>query len=366
MPTNLTKAISFIVSIILAVSQFPAIANRYVKNSMENKAAQTERLEAMKNGEISVVDEQSFASFDLNDPTIKYNKVRTIMTHNSYKRAMDNDVYKLSIRFFDEEKFKGSLSEHDTLVAQLKNGVRALEIDVRYQINGFKVFHFPLVDASSTSPDWKMTLEELNLWSNANPGHVPITVLVEMKEDIIYLNPLYRKMDETKFKALDKTIKDIMGDDKVVTASDIMGGYSTLAEVIKNDGWPKLSELRGKIIFLLHPDDKYTDMYINLDRTLKSQVFIPMIDYKDIDLYNDYAAFILHNQVDVDYIKDLVNKNYIVRTQMDSQQVYDEKLKAQALESGAQLLNTNLEKGIIFPKTGYEASLKDNYTIIDN
>ncbi|GEM_PF-3280221 len=49
---------------------------------------------------------------------------------------------------------------------------------------------------------------------------------------------------------------------------------------------------------------------------------------------------------------------------MDDNLTYDEAKKAAALASGAQLISTDLEKGVILPKTDYTAYLEDQYTII--
>jgi hypothetical protein len=188
---------------------------------------------------------------------------------------------------------------------------------------------------------------------------------VEFKDDNAYRNPLYQKMDEKKFKQLDDTIKTIMGS-SAVTAADLQGNkYASLGEMVENNCWPSLCSLKGKFIFLLHPG-AYTDMYINMDKTLKTQMFIPVISSEDIKNHYDYAAFILHDNPDAAEINGLVNNHYIVRTFMDNAQIYNEAFKASALASGAQMLTTDLEKGVIMPKTGYTAYLKDNYTIIDS
>ena len=128
--------------------------------------------------------------------------------------------------------------EHDTLSAQLGNGIRSFELDIRWQVNGFKIFHNGMPDNGSTCPDWKLALEELRLWSDANPGHVPITVLVEIKQDNPTRNPLYADMDAEKFRQLDQTVSEIVGAEKAVTPADLMGGWPTLGAMAQNGGWP--------------------------------------------------------------------------------------------------------------------------------
>lgn len=364
MPSSFMKVLSIIISIIAVLPQVPGAFSDYIKSAASQNTIQAQRLEAMRSGKVTVVDEQSFANFDLNDNSVKYNEVRMLTTHNSYKKSVPVSLYALSSKVFGPKTLKSNMYEHDTPVKQLENGVRGLELDIRWQFNGFKIFHQHLPDNLSNSPDWKMTLEELRLWSQANPSHVPITVLVEIKYDDPELNPLYRKMDEEKFRQLDDTIKTIMGKEQVITASGLMGNYPSLGAMVENNGWPALSAMKGKFIFLLHPDSEYTDMYINRDRTLKTQMFVPVISNGDIEKYPDYAAFVLSNDPNDTSIKGLVNRHYVVRTMMDSGLYYDENRKAAALACGAQMLTTDLEKGVIMPKTDYTAYISGKYTIV--
>lgn len=363
MNTEFVKIFSLILSIVAALPQLPGALKDYVRSVSSQTVVQAERLEAMRNGEITLVDEQRFASFNLSDTSVKLNEIRTLHTHNSYKRALPESLYELSAKVFGPDKFKSAMYEHDTPVKQLENGVRGLELDIRWQLNGFKIFHQPVPDNLSTSPDWEMTLEELRLWSDANPNHVPVTVLVEIKKDNPYWNPLYREMDANKFRQLDETVKIVMGS-KAITAAELMGSYPTLGAMVANNAWPALDTLKGRFIFLLHPDSVYTELYINRDKTLKTQMFVPMIANGEVENFYDFAAFVLSNEPYDARIKDLVNNNYIVRTMMDSGQWYNPARKAAALESGAQMLTTDLEQGVVLPKTDYIATLENEYTII--
>ncbi len=363
MNTEVVKIISLILSIVAALPQLPGALNDYVRSISSQTALQAQRLEAMQNGEITIVDEQGFANFDLSDTSVKLNEIRTLHTHNSYKRALPESLYQLSAKVFGPDRFKGSMYEHDTPVKQLENGVRGLEFDIRRQLNGFKIFHQPAPDNLSNSPSWEMTLEELRLWSDANPNHVPVTILVEIKKDNPYWNPFYRNMNEDCFRELDNTIKTIM-DNKAITAAQLMGNYPTLGAMVASNAWPALNDLKGKFIFLLHPDTAYTELYINMDKSLKTQMFVPMISNSDVTHYYEYAAFVLSNEPYDSRIKNLVNSHYIVRTMMDSGQWYNPARKAAALESGAQMLTTDLEQGVILPRTDYIATLENKSTII--
>ena len=230
----------------------------------------------------------------------------------------------------------------------------------------FSVHHNGLPDNGSTCPDWKLAHEELRLWSDANPGHVPITVLVEIKRDDPARKPLYADMDEEKFRQLDQTVADIVGAEKAVTPADLMGRWPTLGAMAQNGGWPSLAQLKGKIIFLLHPDSVYTRLYIGMDPSLKTQWFVPAFGAGETAVYPDDAAFLIANNPDIGLVRPLVARGCIVRVFMDYDRVYNASMKEAALASGAQILTTDLEKGVVLPRSDYVAEFPGGYTVARN
>ena len=107
-------------------------------------------------------------------------------------------------------------------------------------------------------------------------------------------------------------------------------------------------------------------MYIRLDPSLKSQYFVPVFGAWETEQHPDNAAFLIANTPDINFVRQLVSRGFIVRVFMDYDRVYDEGMKEAALASGAQILSTDLEKGVILPQSDYAASFPGGYTIARN
>src|SRR5207247_1030600 len=105
------------------------------------------------------------------DKTLRVNDVQVLGTHNSYhlrpSRSLSPD---------DESNYA-----HPPLDQQLASGIRGLEIDVQ-NAQDFPVYHSIIVDQSSNCPTLADCLDTVAQWSSANPGHVSITVFIELKE----------------------------------------------------------------------------------------------------------------------------------------------------------------------------------------
>ena len=53
---------------------------------------------------------------------------------------------------------------------------------------GFKVLHDSAVDYLTTTPTLIHALNEIKIWSQKNPKHVPIFILLEMKDSTLCLS----------------------------------------------------------------------------------------------------------------------------------------------------------------------------------
>src|SRR5690606_2654439 len=130
-------------------------------------------------------------------------------THNSYHAAIPEKELAL-IATRDPEGAKGLDYAHATLTEQLDAGARELELDIHHDPQGglyadpllprlaghdlgskwkdamarpgFKAFHISDVDVRSTCPRFRACLAEIRAWSDAHPGHVPITILINAKD----------------------------------------------------------------------------------------------------------------------------------------------------------------------------------------
>ncbi|MDR3263422.1 MAG: hypothetical protein LBT30_03850 [Clostridiales bacterium] len=330
-------------------------------------AEQKARVAALRDNPSAPVDEQSFASFDLASTDPKINAIQTLNTHNSYRKMLTPYMYAYFKTFYPQSKQAEFLYEHATFTEQLNDGVRGLEWDIRAQNGVFSIYHFTVFDYGSTAPDLTLALEEIKIWSDNNPGHVPVTILVEYKPEPWILNFKREKQGIEPLKRLNEAILQGLGADKLITPSDIIGGYGDMKEAVTADNWPRLSEAKGKFMFLLHYNAELTPIYISIDQSMKTLSMFPTVEidgsYKLFEKYEKYVSHILFNNPIKAEINALVSAGYIVRTRADADMYIIPERRAEALSSGAQLLTTDYVKGRHMPDNGYFVLFDDLYTI---
>lgn len=351
----LFKFTASLISLLLFVfTGLPAVISENKSAREKNIVQQLERIEALSeayaSGNYERVNESALAGFDVNKAYadgVSFNEVAYIATHNSYQLESVPSYRKL-YRDFENVSFgliSGDAPEYcsDTLTEQFNVGIRSIELDIETVVDGEKVgfvcTHSPLIDMTSSCYDFSLALKEIKMWSDANPNHLPITVIIEPKKIFIpdkgmkFLNMEYAQL-------LDALIRDVLGE-SLLTPADMMGDYPSLKAMREADGWLPLAECAGKVVVLLH-DTTVTKDYIAQDETIKSQAMFPMLRYKDRD--KDYASFLIVNKPkDIDkYSQELIfEKNLVVRTRVDTYGSYNEEDRRLTLESGAQILSTD-------------------------
>ncbi|WKL58962.1 phosphatidylinositol-specific phospholipase C1-like protein [Asticcacaulis sp. ZE23SCel15] len=335
---------------------------------------------------------------------LKLNEIQVLGTHNSYARPVDKRllavvdpiIEKMMAQFsanmsdadmarFKEEHPNGmKLSEglkydHPDLKTQLDAGLRSLEIDVNpdpegghyldpagYRLlraqgitdlpthnttdldkPGFKVLHVPDIDFRSHCPTLKMCLTDLREWSDANPKHVPVFIMLEAKSQGIPILPDPTPavpFDAARFDELDQEIINVLGRDRLLTPDDVRGNYATLNAAIRGGNWPKLSKARGKIIFLMITANGpgSTRVYLDGHPSLKGRVAFLRAEPGE-----DHSAFLMYDNALVrsEDIKRYVSEGYLVRTRSDIE-TYEAKTNDMArakaaFESGAQVVSTD-------------------------
>jgi hypothetical protein len=107
---------------------------------------------------------------------------------------------------------------------------------------GFKIIHQADVDTNSTCLTFVLCMQLVRTWSDAHPGHVPIDIHVEMKDD---------KATEPLFVELEKEILSVFSKDQIITPDDVRGNATTLGAAVRAHGWPTLGKVRGKVYFTL-------------------------------------------------------------------------------------------------------------------
>ena len=129
---------------------------------------------------------------------LKINQLQVIGSHNSYRHAIETDLYNLIQAKDTSRSLKGLQYTHIGITEQLNKGLRNLEIDVYADTKGgkyahpkgldiakseeaydpkglmnkpgFKVFHMPDIDFRTSCYTFEICLQELKRWSNANPA----------------------------------------------------------------------------------------------------------------------------------------------------------------------------------------------------
>lgn len=292
-------------------------------------------------------DEQKLADFNIeqaySDGT-KLNELAVIGTHNSYqtltyfpKRALDVILdYTTSSNRYDKSNF-----EMDTLTQQLEYGVRKLELDIETVDDGeisFIVTHDPLTDNVTSCYDFGKALEEIAMWSDNNPNHLPVYLLIEPKSGV----PNIKKMKNFSLQyalEFDNILRDVLGD-RLLTPAMAMGEYESLAEMRSADSWPTLKDCADKIIVLLHPCN-VTDDYIEADSSIKTQAMFPVLDLEEAD--KPYCSYILVNDPfeAAEYRETASEKNLIVRTRADAYPSFSDERYAATDSCGAQIVTTD-------------------------
>jgi len=166
-------------------------------------------------------------------------------------------------------------------------------------------------------------------------------ILVEAKDEPFFApvipTPVF--IGSAELRDLEDEIRSVFPEDRIVTPDFVRGDHASLEEAILTDGWPKLGEVRGKVMFALDNAGK-RDLYVDGDPSLAGRLIFPDSTPGEPD-----AAFVKVNDPDPVTIPDLVAQGYIVRTRADAGLVQgrtgDTSQRETALASGAQFVSTD-------------------------
>jgi membrane-associated phospholipid phosphatase len=302
------------------------------------------------------------------DANLKLNDILTVGTHNSYKRAIPAPVMAL-VAQLSQSQAEALDYAHAPLAAQLEDGARQLEIDIfndpqggRYAYPvafrlagvalqssmsaalakpGFKVMHIQDVDVLSDCVLLEDCLTAIRDWSAANPKHVPILLMVNLKRDKAMAPGGVDALpfDDAAFDALDKTVRVVFPTTMLITPGDVQGDYLTLREAVLNDNWPTLGAARGRILFAIDEDEQIARAY----RAARQD---PVFFVNTHENSPDAAYLTLNDPVaDAARIRAAVEAGFIVRTRADAGtrevRLNDIGRREAALRSGAQFVSTD-------------------------
>jgi hypothetical protein len=179
------------------------------------------------------------------------------------------------------------------------------------------------------------------LWSRQNPGHAPVIIILELKEDWMSLNPLLETFSAENLGAMEALARETLGD-LLYTPDDFRGSFKTMAEARTFRGWPEAAFMQGRFLLVIHTDERLDPLYSREDSGLSGRAFFTS---SPSGALRDDAVFIIHNDPERAVIAPLVASGYMVRTRADADLRWSPSQREAALDSGAQILSTDFPPG---------------------
>lgn len=299
------------------------------------------------------------------------NAIQVVGTHNSYKMAIAPNEFAL-VRAAAPKVADTLDYGHVALIRQLDDGARQLELDIvndpgpgglyatplgRKMVKdpapydlaplrrpGFKVMHVPDIDYRSVCPLFTGCLAEIRAWSRAHPEHVPILILLNLKEDSLKIPGAVQvaPFDAAAMDRIDAEIRSVFPEAELITPDKVQGRYPTLKAAVAAGAWPRLRSARGKVMFALDAPPDQVARYREARRVLEGRVM-----FVNIDEGSPAAGYITLNEplTDAARITAAVKAGLIVRTRADADtmeaRANDRRPQRAAFASGAQYVSTD-------------------------
>lgn len=299
------------------------------------------------------------------------NALQAIGTHNSYKLAIPPNEMAL-VRSADPRQADALDYSHRPLADQLDAGARQLEIDIAndpqgglyatplgyrmagakaepYDLTplkgpGLKVLHVPDVDYRSSCPTFTACLQIVRAWSEAHPDHVPILILLNLKEGALKLPGAVEApaFDAEAMDRIDAEIRAVFPENELITPDKVQGRHPTLRDAARAGAWPRLREARGKVMFACDCPAGQVALYRGPRKSLQGRAA-----FVNIEETSPAAAYITLNEPveQAERIRAAVKAGLIVRTRADADtweaRSGDRSRQAAAFASGAQYVSTD-------------------------
>ena len=237
------------------------------------------------------------------------------------------------------------------------------EYDPRLKEPGTKVLHIAGLDYRSNCLTLVDCLTAVRQWSQSNPGHLPLAILLEFQDTLGIPTPSGVSIPlvtwtRERMLAVEQEIRSVFGPDDLITPDTVRKPGRTLEQSVLDGGWPTLSAARGKVMFLMDNAGVYRDRYIQGNPNLEGRILFTNSEPGRPD-----AAFVKRNNPTDSGIRALVAKGYLVRTRADvgtaQARTGDTAMRDAALASGAQWVSTDYPVPGLAARfgTGYYAAL---------
>ena len=219
---------------------------------------------------------------------------------------------------------------------------------------GFKVLDTQDFDYATTCLTLVACLDEIRDWSAGSPNHLPIMIMIEMKEesvvdaataggieltlDLPWAEPL--EMTTELLDALDAEIRSVFAPDQMIEPDDVRGDATTLDEAVRTAGWPTVAASRGQVIFSMTDGGRIRDLYVADAPSLEGRPIFTNATPGEPD-----AAFVRFDDPDDPGLDQAALDGYLIRTRTDSPtddaRNNDTARRDAALASGAHYLSTD-------------------------
>ena len=172
---------------------------------------------------------------------------------------------------------------------------------------------------------------------------MPILILVELKDNPQPGLTTPRPIDAAALDGIDAVIRKTFDPDHLLTPDDVRGDAETLREAVVERGWPKLEDVRGKVLLAMDNTDEHRDLYLADHPGLLGRMMF--VDAGGPD--RPAAAFFKRNDPieQFDEIQELVRAGFLVRTRADANTKQarsgDPTMRDRAIASGAQYVSTD-------------------------
>ncbi len=312
---------------------------------------------------------------------VDINHVQVIGSHNSYHLIPEPTLF-AGIAGLSPELAASIEYSHLPLVEQLdEHGIRQFEIDVfadpdgglfanraanpvvgldaasglpELDEPGFKVLHTQDFDYGTTCLSLVACLTEIRDWSTANPNHVPIMIMIEMKEesvteaaadagleltvDLPWAVPF--EMTPELLDALDVEIRSVFSPEQMIEPDDVRGDAGTLEEAVLANGWPTVEASRGKVLFTMTDRGRIRDLYVADAPSIEGRPIFTNGTPGQPD-----AAFVQFDDPTNPALEQAALDGYLIRTRTDSPtddaRNNDTTRRDVAFASGAHYLSTD-------------------------
>jgi hypothetical protein len=162
------------------------------------------------------------------------------------------------------------------LQTQLEDqGVRTFELDVHRDGQGHRVYHILLADHETTCNTFLDCLRAIRRWSDCHLDHLPVVIWMEAKDDT--------GGDPLHLHVTDGHIRSVFPGNAIITPDEIQGSYPSIHTALAAEGWPTLSQLRGRFLFALIDGGAHRDAYTQGMTTLAGRPMFVRVEPGDFD-----------------------------------------------------------------------------------